>query len=435
MSDTEENKNPAGNEEKNQKETGFHAAPAAGPGDDEPGHGIASEGSFKPQSSSLASVFAKAAGHMALGAGIAMVIKTSFCAAAMSFGFSGIAVAVVGAAVTSALLNAVHQVGQADKAFSLKKVGLSAILGATGSGLFLTFGDTITDAACDYFTSGGNVATVTDPSPAGLAETAPSAGSGMDAQPEETETEQPAEETMTAQEMKDEAFTLFNDGNGVNDAHALDLFNKAAEQGNFGARIDQAYIEHWGLAGTPEDKAASISKMQDVLSDMKEAGRDNTAEFRRGQDLLDRWQGVTAEMAETGVDADKEEAAQITQDILQGEIDAAEGEKITNELLEREESGDIVYEPNSDVVTADNGADTLRAEEYEETDKPEMAEQEIKLTPTAGSVGCENGWVTIDPKGQMYLSCPLNGAEGTLPKPGSIMNITPPATAAPLLGR
>lgn len=430
MSDTEETKNPTGNEEKNQKETGFHAAPAAGPADNEPEHGIASEGSFRPQSSSLASVFAKAAGHMALGAGIAMVIKTSFCAAAMSFGFSGIAVAVVSAAVTSALLNAVHQVGQADKAFSLKKVGLSAILGATGSGLFLTFGDTIADAVCDYFTSGGDIATVTDPSPAGLAETAPSAGSGMDAQPEETATEQPAEEIMTAQEMKDEAFTLFNDGNGANDAHALDLFNKAAEQGNFGARIDQAYIEHWGLAGTPEDKAASISKMRDVLSDMKEAGRDNTAEFRRGQNLLDRWLGVTGE---TDVDIDKE-AAEITQENLQGETDAAEGDKVTREILEQEKPGGIIYESNGDAAVMDDGSDATQAGE-DKMGEPGMVEREIKLTPAEGSAGCESGWVTIDPKGQMYLSCPLNGTEGTLPKPGTIMNVTPPATAAPLLGR
>lgn len=235
---------------------------------------------------------------------------------------------------------------------------------------------------------------------------------------------------MTAQEMKDEAFTLFNDGNGANDAHALDLFNKAAEQGNFGARIDQAYIEHWGLAGTPEDKAASISKMRDVLSDMKEAGRDNTAEFRRGQNLLDRWLGVTGE---TDVDIDKE-AAEITQENLQGETDAAEGDKVTREILEQEKPGGIIYESNGDAAVMDDGSDATQAGE-DKMGEPGMVEREIKLTPAEGSAGCESGWVTIDPKGQMYLSCPLNGTEGTLPKPGTIMNVTPPATAAPLLGR
>lgn len=127
---------------------------------------------------------------------------------------------------------------------------------------------------------------------------------------------------MSAQQIKDEAVRLFNDGNPGNDEYAIRLFNRAAEMGNHGAKVDLAYIQHWGLAGVPKDDFGSIDGLYNALEDMDKAGVSHNPDFShkpeygRGYDLLDQWLGVQHEP----IDFDA----------------IAEGNDVTREILECE---------------------------------------------------------------------------------------------------
>ncbi len=104
---------------------------------------------------------------------------------------------------------------------------------------------------------------------------------------------------ISAQQIKDEAVRLFNDSNPGNDGYAVELFNRAAEMGNYSAQIDKAYIEHWGLAGVPKDDFGSIERLNNTLLEMKKAGiADNPhssyrPEYERGFKLFEEWLGIT----------------------------------------------------------------------------------------------------------------------------------------------
>lgn len=431
MSDT--GKTPE-NDEQNRSAGFTAAAEGNGSSDKDPpilsglsgGHPMYDNDDSKPVS--LLPVFTHVAGHATLGIGISLAAKTAFCAMAATVGAPATATIIVAAAAASILTNSINQILSRRKAvnagieapkFSWRKAFISGAIGAVGSGLFLAFGDEITDTVCNFL-KGDEIAPVAveDTSVAPAIE--PSAG-GIDIVQQEAET------PMSAQDMKDEAFRLFNDGGAANDPKAVEMFNKAAEMGNYGARIDQAYIEHWGLAGTDADKAASIEKMKDVLVDMKEAGRDGNAEYRRGENLLNQWLGLddTAAAGEGSLDGDADE---YTRSLLEKEMETG-----------GKEGGGILYEPNDlsvgDTATTPDPAPAPVEDVPASKDGDGMVEKEIRLSPADGSVGCEDGWVTLDPKGQMYLSCPLNGNADALPTPGTIMNVTPPAATAPLLGR
>lgn len=390
--------------ENNEKNAGFTTAPAVT--------------KQPPAPPSLVRTFAKAVGHMALGAGLSMLFKTGICALSLAGAPTTLGIVAI-AATTSMAVNLTRQLMSSEsQKVSFKKLMFSGAFGALGSGLLLAFGDEITDTLCSFL-KGNEAAPVVmeDTSVAPAIE--PSAGGINTIEP-----------PMSAQDMKDEAFMLFNDGDAANDLRAVDLFNKAAELGNYGARIDQAYIEHWGLAGTDMDKAESIEKMKDVLADMKEAGRNGTAEYNRGQDLLNKWLGLNDTPPAT-VEADSVQETTESDDIH----DHPEGKEKAGE----EADGKILYEQNDQ--TGEDTAAPSEPESAEETSSQPagnddgMVEREIRLSPAEGSVGCEDGWVTLDPKGQMFLSCPLNGNADMSLTPGTIMNVTPPATAAPLLSR
>ena len=109
--------------------------------------------------------------------------------------------------------------------------------------------------------------------------------------PSESEFDDAAE--LSAQELKDRGYCKFNGFCGMDkdQVGAVEDFKAADAMGNSGAGIDLAYSEYWGKGGLEMNKEHAIEKMQDVLEKMRDAGKGNTAEYDRGEDLLEKWLG------------------------------------------------------------------------------------------------------------------------------------------------
>jgi hypothetical protein len=120
---------------------------------------------------------------------------------------------------------------------------------------------------------------------------------------------------LSAQQIKDQAAQMV----ATDRAQAVELFRQAEAMGHKGAGIDLAFMEYHGFGGMVKDPSHAIGKMQDVLENMAEAGKANTAEFRRGQNLLADWTGfkspVTMDTAKLIADA-----GSVTEDALNQEI-------------------------------------------------------------------------------------------------------------------
>jgi hypothetical protein len=78
---------------------------------------------------------------------------------------------------------------------------------------------------------------------------------------------------VAAQGTKDLAYYAQNGFDGVpKDTHvATELFKQAADSGNVQARVDLLYLQHHGLDGIAQNKAASLSAMSDIHTPKAEA--------------------------------------------------------------------------------------------------------------------------------------------------------------------
>ena len=283
---------------------------------------------------------------------------------------------------------------------------------------------------------------------------------------------------MTAQQIKDEAVRLFNDGNPANDAYAVQLFNKAAEMGNYGAQIDKAYIEHWGLAGVPKDEFGSIESMYNTLESMDQAGVahnpdfSHKPEYERGFTMLEQWLGIENTQAAIDTTAEDlvvepvppvqevvspeetasnepsqaaivnimpQETAEQTQQTIIGTVvplgvDPAESSKVVADAHSQSSATTEVTQsaettPSAPVVQA--APESLKTGPVADSDG--MVEMEINLGAASGGVNCENGWALIH-KDEVSFACPM-GPDAATPPVGTIMSITPPTVARPFLGR
>jgi len=85
----------------------------------------------------------------------------------------------------------------------------------------------------------------------------------------ENENENDPYADLSPQEMKDEAYKLFNGFGGEEKdvAKAVELYERAAEAGSEQAKVDLAYIRYHGLDGLPADQGAAVSLMEDLGRD------------------------------------------------------------------------------------------------------------------------------------------------------------------------
>lgn len=409
------------------------------------------------------SKFFNAAASMAVGAGFALAAKTAFCLAGAAVGAPAVATALAAAALGGAASNFATQrlaqyrarkSGQEVPEFSKKKLLAGAALGLVGGGILLAFGDTVSDAVCKFLGGGATVDVVTAPDlPAGEGIVAPPAlaESAVEADPYAD---------MSAQQIKDEAVRLFNDGRADNDKLAVELFNRAAEMGNYGAQIDQAYIEHWGLAGVPKDEFGSIEKLYNTLEEMDKAGVSHNPDFShrpeygRGYDLLDQWLGVQHEPLESFDPV--AEGNDVTREILGRETLPTSSAPVVPPVEEIpsvhvDPEGTSQFEPSGEEEPpamlhelTEEEAKTLNVvpgSEADPVDLPEenpvddgMVEREIRMGAAKGGVNCKNGAAMINSR-EIGFICPMGGGSTVLPQIGERVLVNPPAAVVPMLGR
>lgn len=209
---------------------------------------------------------------------------------------------------------------------SLKTIAMHAAISGVSGGLFAAFSDTISDGLGTLFGA----------APAPVVETV-AAVSGPEeivaVTPEPIAT--PVAETvapkLSAQALKDQAAQMV----ATDRVKAVELFQQAEAMGHNGAGIDMAFMEYHGFGGLPKDPSHAIEKMQTVLDKMSDAGKAHTAEFRRGQNLLEDWAGfkspAVTDIAELAADADT-----LTGEMLDQEMLDAEAAEITREALNAE---------------------------------------------------------------------------------------------------
>lgn len=393
------------------------------------------------------SKFFNAAASMAVGAGFALAAKTAFCLAGAAVGAPAVATALAAAALGGAASNFATQrlaqyrarkSGQEVPEFSKKKLLAGAALGLVGGGILLAFGDTVSDAVCKFLGGGATVDVVTAPDlPAGEGIVAPPAlaESAVEADPYAD---------MSAQQIKDEAVRLFNDGRADNDKLAVELFNRAAEMGNYGAQIDQAYIEHWGLAGVPKDEFGSIEKLYNTLEEMDKAGVSHNPDFShrpeygRGYDLLDQWLGVQHEPL-LDFDTAYSEGRDVTREILGRETLPPSAttamppvEEIPSVHVAPEETSS--FEPSGEEEPAAAIVSSTEPTNGDVVDEDGMVEREIRMGAAKGGVHCENGAAVINSR-EIGFICPMGGGSTVLPQIGERVLVNPPAAVVSMLGR
>ncbi|HEY8191007.1 MAG TPA: hypothetical protein VIG74_01180 [Alphaproteobacteria bacterium] len=211
---------------------------------------------------------------------------------------------------------------------SLKTIGMHAAISGVSGGLFAAFSDTISDGLSALFGTGPAPVVETVVAVSKPEEIIASTPEPVPAPVIVTEAIAPK---LSAQAIKDQAAQMF----ATDRTQAVALFQQAEAMGNTGAGIDMAFMEYHGFGGLTKDPSHAIEKMQTVLDKMSDAGKAGTAEFRRGQSLLEDWMGfeypAVTDIAELAADADT-----LTGDMLEQEMLDADAAEITREALEAE---------------------------------------------------------------------------------------------------
>ena len=305
-----------------------------------------------PKKGWMSRLFNSKAASFVMGVAISAGVKTVVCSLLASTS----APALIGAAAAAgAVKGALAFIDQRKTAIEsgkdipdwkdgFKTVGKHAAMSTLGALTFGLLDDSfgLTDKLCDGVKGFFNIAAVSEADVLEVPEVVvtPAPESIEPAADVGTVVVQPAPvENLSAQELKDRGYCKFNGFCDMDkdQVSAVEDFKAADAMGNSGAGIDLAYSEYWGKGGLEMNKEHAIEKMQDVLEKMREAGKGNTAEYHRGEDLLDKWLGIddSDDFQEDMPQSEESAALLENNDLDQAKLDE-ETAKIQHEALENE---------------------------------------------------------------------------------------------------